>query len=390
MGKKVFLLSTLSMVIAHLAVAAFFISPSSASSIFDVTAEQKAINVLEQHLPMVTGRLVRDFPNNIELTKLAVEFHRYRQNYYKAVKVLERALRLNPGNYDLCKSLAELASGNGDYEKAIKYWEKALSIQPDDWKLYNKIADALISAGKYGEAVERLEAKIKVSPLSARSYHLLGLAYMQLGDYEKSKEYLEKVYKTDPEYFKIHYLLGKVYRRLKQPEKAKKHMQLYRKNPNEESKGKKGPIRRGDGDLVYDQTKVEIDAFSVILARLCILGSELYRLSGNDDDAKALFEKAEDIFEQGLGVAPGQPDMCRELAFMYISTKNKPAKALEFAKKAVERRKSARNYFILGLAYNENANMEQTLSALKKAVELEPDNKRYKKTYNEIKRKNMK
>ena len=345
---------------------------------------------LENQLSEVAEQLLKDFPNNAYLIKLTVIFHRQCNRPGEAMMLLEQGLKHNPGDYNLNNLMALIAFNNGYYEKSIGYWEQALEISPKKFELHNNIADALISLGEYSKAIERLKKRIGISASSARSYHLLGQGYMQLKEYAKAKECYEKALSINPDYPQGNYWLGKAYIRLKQPDKAKQHMDKYRKQKDAKLSQLHDSTERRVGNTVHETLEAELDVFPGVLSQLCVRGSVLYQSKGDAEKAYALFSKGEQVFQEALSVDSNQPDIYREFASLYIETNHKPDEAIKLAEKAVALKESAKNYFILGHAYHVNSDLTKTLSAMKKAVKLDPKNVRYRQIYNKIKRKSTK
>ena len=57
----------------------------------------------------------------------------------------------------------------------------------------------------------------------------------------------------------------------------------------------------------------------------------------------------------------------------------------ELAEKAVSLKPTAPNYFIFGVACSKNSDRSNALLAIEKAIELDPDNLRYRRRYNQVK-----
>jgi cytochrome c-type biogenesis protein CcmH/NrfG len=65
----------------------------------------------------------------------------------------------------------------------------------------------------------------------------------------------------------------------------------------------------------------------------------------------------------------------------------KPRETLKLAKRAVELEGTAENYYILSSAYMNNNQMSDALSAMQKALDLDPDNPFYRQAYDFLLRK---
>ena len=67
---------------------------------------------------------------------------------------------------------------------------------------------------------------------------------------------------------------------------------------------------------------------------------------------------------------------------------NRLPEARKLAEKAVEIQKSAANHFVLAWACDKNGDTAGALSAIKRAVELDPTNPRYRRVYELIQKRN--
>jgi tetratricopeptide (TPR) repeat protein len=97
---------------------------------------------------------------------------------------------------------------------------------------------------------------------------------------------------------------------------------------------------------------------------------------------------AEKAFLKAIEVSPTNSIGYRELAQLYLRAETKLTEARELAEKAVALEAIAINYFVLSWASDKNGDLLNGLKAIEKALKLEPDNPRYKKVYEYIKKKN--
>ena len=136
--------------------------------------------------------------------------------------------------------------------------------------------------------------------------------------------------------------------------------------------------------LILDFTDSEVLVFSRALARLCIRGGTLYRENQQPEKTEELFNKAQDVFNESITIAPGAPDIYREFADMYLTTGNDLSGALPLAQKAVDLEASAENYLVLGRVYYRNLETEKALGALEQGLKLEPNNRAIRQAYGSI------
>ena len=243
-----------------------------------------------------------------------------------------------------------------------------------------------MSLGKYRQAIEELQKKIKMSQGSARVYYLLGQGYLQLKEYDESKKYFEKALEIRPNYPDAHYGISKVYMRSKQPDKANVHIKIYKEWKARVLRSS-NKISKRESFVIHDITTAgELEAFPEIFVKLCIKGHNLYKKNNNLDKALTLFNKGENTFARAIKFAPQAPGLYREFAFFYLVTNKKLAETKELANKSVALEESAKNYFILCSALYRNSDLSGALKALEEAIELDPDNLRYKRLFDEINR----
>lgn len=93
------------------------------------------------------------------------------------------------------------------------------------------------------------------------------------------------------------------------------------------------------------------------------------------------FADAEEAFHKAIRLAPESSSAYRELAQLYLKMSTKFLEAKLLAEKAVALEPIAANYFVLSWACDKNEDTANALSAMKRAIELDPGNPRYKRMY---------
>jgi tetratricopeptide (TPR) repeat protein len=101
------------------------------------------------------------------------------------------------------------------------------------------------------------------------------------------------------------------------------------------------------------------------------------------------FNNAEKVFKKVITLDPKFSGGYRELAHLYLITGTNLSEAMKLAKMAVVLEEIADNYFILSWAYDKNGDTTSAFSAIKRAVELDTDNPRYRQMYEFIKKKKL-
>lgn len=399
---------------------------------------QEVLALKEEELELAE-KLMRDFPGSEDSLALMGNVQHRHGDAVEAVKFWQKALAINPNRADVYESMGWLSIKKGEFEKAIALYRKALERQPKLPNAHSNIGHALMILGRQDEAMEELEKEIQISPNSSFAYFLLGQAYLQRSEYEKAKQYYETVIKLDPQYANAYYGLATICTHLGDSEKAKVYAEQFRKLKAEQRKDLKGR------KLVYDDF-VETQKGAALTY---IAAGRMYQYDGNGQEAEELlkraagldpenaecflqlaslyqeqgqlsnaltmhrkiseiqpgnpmcyvnigmfsvqlnqFDEAEEAFRKVITLTPQRSNGYRYLARLYLSTNSKLAEARRLAEKAVTLEAIAVNYFLLSSACYKNGDMANALSAIKRAVELEPGNSEYRRLYELIQLRN--
>jgi tetratricopeptide (TPR) repeat protein len=351
-----------------------FSSPES-----DLIPEQEAVAFLKKKDIELTEQLIRDFPNSEVPLVLMGNLHWRRGNSAEAVIFWEKSLEINPRRHDVYHNMGRAAFGEEKVEEAITLWKKALEIAPKVSGQHTNIAKALMRVGKYREAIAEAEEEIKLSPKYTRSYHLIGQGYLQLKEYDKAQKYYERVIELEPNHPHANYELAGMYMRLKQRDKAREHMAIYKK-------------WKAAKDITYriDSVDYGFALYSEGLTTLWEYADKFYQARGQMRKIEALFKDIEIILQKVISLVPKQPKVYQNLALFYLKVNRKLPEAQKLAAKAVALEATAANYFILCRCCYRNSDLANALSAIEKAVDLEPENPGYRQMYELIKRRSKK
>ncbi len=400
---------------------------------------EQEIAALKKEEMELAEKIMTDFLGNANsLMIMGNVWHRY-GNAVEALKFYNRVLKINPKRPDVYNVMGEVSMTEGKFEEAIGYWRKALDINPRLPKAHSNIGHALMILGRRDEAFAEFEKEIQISPNSGLTYFLLGQAYLQEKEYEKAKENYEKAININPEYANAYYGLATVFTRLGDSDKAGEYSEKFKKLKADSRKDLTGR------KLVYDDfvETQKLAALTFIEAAKMYKGigksgkaEELLKQAAaldpenvacllelasmyqkNSQPLKALqlhkkiieiepdnpiyhfragilsvrlkqFDEAEKAFRKVISLAPQQSAGYRELAWIYLNTGVKLLQARQFAESAVKLEAIAANYFVLSLACYKNEDNANALSAIKRAIELEPGNPQHQRLYKLIQQGN--
>jgi tetratricopeptide (TPR) repeat protein len=401
--------------------------PEPTTAPLKLTPEQE-ITALKKEEIELTQQLMKEFPDSEVPLVLMGNAHRKHGNSAEAVKCWEKALAQNPRRSDVYDGMGWIAMNKGEKEKAIAFWRKALEINPEMPGVHNSIARAFIGLGKQKEAIKELEQDIQISPRSSFSFFFLGQVYLQQKEYEKAKESYEAAIEIEPELTNAYYGLATVCAKLGNKDMAREHREKFKKLKTEERRDLKGrksafddltEMRNGAAETymfagqMY-QTRGRVQETEKLLKRaatlvpkntICLMKlASLYQKSNRLSDALQMYKKiselepenpicylnigifsaklkkftdAEDAFRKVITLAPNNPNGYRELALLYLQIGQELRQAVQLAEKAVALEATAANYYVLSWARDKNGDIADALSAMKRAVELEPGNPKY-------------
>ena len=401
-------------------------------------AEQIAALKKEQ-LALAEG-LVAEFSNATEPWIILGKIYRRHGDPDKAVEQWQVALKQSPMRPDVIHQIANVALEKGEFAQAAALWRRALQMDAQMPGLHLAMARALLGLGKQDDAIDELKAGLSLTPDSPQVMYLLGLAYMQQDAFAQSLPYFQGVIAMDPKHADAHYGLLTVYRHLKQPKKVQEHARIFKTLTAEKSAASARDEFSQAQDLASFKTSVAIRTMEI---------ADFYKQSGLMDRALTLFQRAEkrdpdnaqchrklaafyqsqqqtaaallqcqqlvalepdnpenhvalfslalelQAFDQAvpslqrlIGLTPKQSLGYRELARVYLMTRQNSEAAWELASRAVRLESLADNHYVLGLAHQANGRADQALSALQTAIEMDPTNRRYLETYQNIRQRN--
>lgn len=416
----------------HLCTYLFCASVSGSSTDDSALAPQRETAALKKEGLELAETLMKEFPNSQESIVLMGNVRGRHGNTAEAIEYWNKALQLNPKLANVHNNIGWVAMGKGQYEEAIIHWQRALEVNPSIAGVHKNVALALMALGRHDEVMAELEKEIRISPQSSMSYFLLGQEYLQKKEYDKAKRNYEKAVSLQPNHTNAYYGLFTVCSRLKQPDEAKRHMATFKR------------LKAEDMKVLKDRNSAFDDLVSVrkSLAETYVEAHRLYRKRGDTQKAEELLERAnaldpentealielaslcaasnrmsealelnkrvieiepnnticrlniglcsarlrqfadaEQAFLKVIELAPNSSSGYRELALLYLRAGMRLPEAKQLAEKALMLEPIAANYFALSFARDRNGDTAGAISALKRAVELEPDNRLYRRTY---------
>ncbi|MDP7286793.1 MAG: tetratricopeptide repeat protein [Phycisphaerae bacterium] len=285
----------------------------------------------------------------------------------EAAKWWRESLEWAPGRVNARRGLAMIAMKEGDYLKAAEMWgliRQGNARIPD---ANGRYGEALLEMGKPAEAIEPLEREVRISPRNAEYHFLLGRAHLQLNQYAKAAKYYEKAHEIQPRDSKTCYGLSVAYARSEQADKAGRMLEKFKSLRAEE-----------DASLSQRRkTSFNRDWTIQTLARTLTGAGIVY-------DRNRESKKAEKLWRRASRLNP-KARICRhELASLYVR-QGRTNEAIEICLHLQKTYPNVADYHMrAGLLYARLKQWDLAETALKKAVELDPNNMQIKEAYKRV------
>ena len=123
------------------------------------------------------------------------------KKYPKAIQSQEKALALNPEFANAHASLGLIYLIQENYELAMNHYRQSISLSVNNSEnrnlsvaaeSYKKIGQILMSQQSYSEAISAYQASIALNPNDPKLYHNIGISYANLEKYRKALSSLTK------------------------------------------------------------------------------------------------------------------------------------------------------------------------------------------------------
>lgn len=375
------------------------------------------------------------FPDSNEALILLGNIYRDNGNSSGAIRYWQQALRIGSPRADVYEGMGMIAMEKGEYGKAVDFWRESLRLNPQAVELRTSIAQALMPLGRYDEALDVLKEQIELYPTSQTAHFLAGQVFLQEKDYEHAREEYLRVLELEPEYTNSYYGLLTVCTRLGEKDKAQDYKEKFNRFKARDMQkliddnklvNDLAAVRQNYAETVFNAAQIyeqneQAGEATVLLDKaaqtshdnpeLLVRIAQWHYARGRVSESLALheqisrsypqhglnsfllgvlyarqqrFDDSKASFMRSIEYSPQFPDSYRELARLCLHTRTDIAQAKILAEKAVSLSPVAANYFVLSRAYDSNGDRQGAISALSKAIELDPTNQEYRRIYDAI------
>lgn len=280
-------------------------------------------------------KALRSDPSSAEIrTKLGIAYLKT-GSLKKAKRFFQSALKNDAKNKRALQGLALLYLTGKERSLAIKQYEKLIHLFPDDSSSYLILSDLYTKEGNLQKAIVLYEKIIAFFPENALVHYNYGLLLENAGNSDVGEKELRRATEIQPDFVKAHLALALIYEKQKKYTEAIVQYQAVLRNKQ------KNP-------LIYQQ-----------LARL-------YLETERKEEAKKVLEKALEV-----GIKNWQ--VYCSLALIYFDEERLDS-AKAFLEKALSLENNSTTHFYLAVILDKEKQKEKTISHLKEAIRLNPDN----------------
>ena len=268
------------------------------------------------------------------------------REYDAAIQNYDKALALTgQGNWlrkDLNQRIIGIYAHNGDWPGLVTYYEKKLAQTPNDVELIGLLANAYIENEQTDEGIAKYQQGLKLAPTDAGLRMNLIAVFRNAERFEEAAAEYEILSEAQPDDFGIYRELGELYLQLEDENRAKATYQ-----------------RLIDRDPDSAGTHLTL--------------AEIYTGHEWMDDAVAAYEKA-------ISLAPDNLDYIEYFGEFYFRQGNREKAVETWSQMVAGEGAIAENYDRLAQLLDTKYFREEAIVASRNAVELVPNEYRYRET----------
>lgn len=181
-------------------------------------------------------------PNTVEYVSTSAWVYFKMENYRRALKQSEAAVKLDPGSARDHAILGASRLFFKQYKPALESSLKALQLDPDQALAYLTIGEIYLKENDIKRALPALKQAGRLEPDNPRVWTRLSSAFIKLEQWDKAKLSAERALELKSDAPGVHFNLAMIYYKKQQGPKAVEHMQraedLYNQTEQLEWAGK--------------------------------------------------------------------------------------------------------------------------------------------------------
>ena len=165
------------------------------------------------------------YPDNAEYVSTGAWVHFKMENYRRALKLSEKAVKLDPGRARDHAILGASRLFFKQYKPALEVSLKAIQLDPDQSLAYLTIGEIYLKENDTERALPPLKQAGRLDPDNARVWTRLSSAFIKLEQWDKAQLSAERALELVPDTPGVHFNLAMIYYKKQQGQQAVEHMQ---------------------------------------------------------------------------------------------------------------------------------------------------------------------
>lgn len=129
----------------------------------------------------------------------------------KAIESYRTCIRLDPRHIQAMSRLGNIFLEQGAFRKAISEFEPILKARDGDFEAYHKIGVCYFNLSDYPAALRNLQKAVDVEPKNPYPMYFMGRTYLEMGEWAKAVDLLSKSVEIDGSNAEYFFWLGSAY-----------------------------------------------------------------------------------------------------------------------------------------------------------------------------------
>ncbi len=299
-----------------------------------------------------------------------VEYQNY--EFDDALKTFQQYISMDSTNTEVWATLAAIYERSEQYEDAIKVYQRLEKLEPESQELLLSREGSLLSRmNRYDDALAVYQRLQSLRPDAHLVPFMIGGLYLDKGDTAKAYDSFQQATRLapdEPRYWDLRIRIAVILRDSSAALAATDSALVF--NPDEPdllSLASSVYLRYHRNDRAIEVLEHAVQVDSTNVTNFINLGFVLHE--------KKDWDKAEAVYEQALALAPDDPQVLNNFAYMLAVSERRLPDALIYISRALELQPENASYIdTRGWVLFKMGRTQEALSVLEKAAQLDDSN----------------
>jgi tetratricopeptide (TPR) repeat protein len=307
--------------------------------------------------------LLRRHPESIQVWLGIASTYQQADRFEEAIAAYHESLNRSPNLAAAMANLASCYEAIEDEGQAIHHYKAALAIEPKLPMANGNLGAIYQKQGELEKALPLLETAVRQDPQFTAARYCLGLVLTKKREFQRAAVEYQYVIAQQRDHIGAYYNFAQALFRLKKPEEGKRAMEIYRR------------LNAIAQEIDTRERAILIEPSNPLKQHQLGL---VYAKYGKTDEAIEAFQAA-------LKLDGNAHYALNALARLYTSQGVRLQDAIASAKKAFRLAQAPQYLQTLALAHFQAGEHESALKAIQTAIEMEPENDAFRRTFVKMK-----